>query len=483
MALSPNSPDYIGEVRAVINDLRQNYLSKQQLFQQQQQAAAQSALGYAQLNAQRENASEQSRLQEMRMSNEKLALERQYQKDDMTFQRQKNADQLDLAKFDFLKEKENNLMQQEQNSAALENEFRNAYATNDAYKINLVMDKIGAANTTTAQRTALFGNVMAGIQSKKKLEELENNVKGAPIADSIASSLAVLDPAKFATPDQYKEAVETQSSQFSTLGITDDNVRNGFSRARDAALKRGDEYIQKPVGMMVFDFNRMGELGRLEPEYQKQFEDLKKDPAAFTPTALEGLAYKRNYANSLQSLKNMDSSNVALVTQLRQTNPDLAQKDLSGYLPDLTPVQGYDAAINPDTGLLNPSVAKRQEAFINDFRTGALIQGRAPTMFSSFPMPKPEVKGGEVAVPPIKSPSRFEAVEVPGQAVIPTVATAPKISPETITGVVLQFNKDPNALYQGRPVSEVVARLQSLGIPLPGLRIPQSGIVQPAQTR
>jgi len=342
-------------------------------------------LGYAQLNAQRENASEQSRLQEMRMSNEKLALERQYQKDDMTFQRQKNADQLDLAKFDFLKEKENNLMQQEQNSAALENEFRNAYATNDAYKINLVMDKIGAANTTTAQRTALFGNVMAGIQSKKKLEELENNVKGAPIADSIASSLAVLDPAKFATPDQYKEAVETQSSQFSTLGITDDNVRNGFSRARDAALKRGDEYIQKPVGMMVFDFNRMGELGRLEPEYQKQFEDLKKDPAAFTPTALEGLAYKRNYANSLQSLKNMDSSNVALVTQLRQTNPDLAQKDLSGYLPDLTPVQGYDAAINPDTGLLNPSVAKRQEAFINISRTGALMQGGALTMFSSFP--------------------------------------------------------------------------------------------------
>jgi hypothetical protein len=57
MALSPNAPDYISQVRGVIGDLRDNYLKKQQLFQQNEQAKAQTALGYAQLAAQRDNAS------------------------------------------------------------------------------------------------------------------------------------------------------------------------------------------------------------------------------------------------------------------------------------------------------------------------------------------------------------------------------------------------------------------------------------------
>jgi hypothetical protein len=57
MALSPNAPDYIGQVRGIIGDVRENYLKKQQLFQQNEQAKAQTALGYAQLAAQRDNAS------------------------------------------------------------------------------------------------------------------------------------------------------------------------------------------------------------------------------------------------------------------------------------------------------------------------------------------------------------------------------------------------------------------------------------------
>ena len=56
MALSPNAPDYISEVRGIIGDVRENYLKKQQLFQQNEQAKAQVALGYAQLAAQRNNA-------------------------------------------------------------------------------------------------------------------------------------------------------------------------------------------------------------------------------------------------------------------------------------------------------------------------------------------------------------------------------------------------------------------------------------------
>ena len=56
MALSPNAPDYISEVRGIIGDVRENYLKKQQLFQQNEQAKAQTALGYAQLAAQRDNA-------------------------------------------------------------------------------------------------------------------------------------------------------------------------------------------------------------------------------------------------------------------------------------------------------------------------------------------------------------------------------------------------------------------------------------------
>lgn len=50
------APDYVSQVRGVINDLRQDYAQKQQLFQQQQQANANLALNYAQLEANRENA-------------------------------------------------------------------------------------------------------------------------------------------------------------------------------------------------------------------------------------------------------------------------------------------------------------------------------------------------------------------------------------------------------------------------------------------
>jgi hypothetical protein len=56
MALSPNAPDYVSQVRGIIGDVRENYLKKQQLFQQNEQAKAQNALAYAQLGAQRDNA-------------------------------------------------------------------------------------------------------------------------------------------------------------------------------------------------------------------------------------------------------------------------------------------------------------------------------------------------------------------------------------------------------------------------------------------
>jgi hypothetical protein len=56
MPLSPNSdPSLISQVREILSDSRNDYLKRQQLFQDNEQAQARIGLGYAQLAAQREN--------------------------------------------------------------------------------------------------------------------------------------------------------------------------------------------------------------------------------------------------------------------------------------------------------------------------------------------------------------------------------------------------------------------------------------------
>ena len=60
MAISPSAPDYVSQVRGILGDAREDYLKKQQLFQQNEQANANLALQYAQLAMQKDNANSEA---------------------------------------------------------------------------------------------------------------------------------------------------------------------------------------------------------------------------------------------------------------------------------------------------------------------------------------------------------------------------------------------------------------------------------------
>jgi hypothetical protein len=67
MAITPNAPDYVSQVRGILSDLQEDNLKKQQLFQQEQQQNANRALQYAQLNASRDTAAMQAGLNERQL--------------------------------------------------------------------------------------------------------------------------------------------------------------------------------------------------------------------------------------------------------------------------------------------------------------------------------------------------------------------------------------------------------------------------------
>jgi hypothetical protein len=72
---------------------------------------------------------------------------------------------------------------------------------------------------------------------------------------------------------------------------------------------------------------------------------------------------------------------------------------------------------------------------------------------------------------PIRSPSRFDTAQAGPKAVLPVAPASPGISPETISEVIAAYNTNPDGIYKGRSVREIVARLQALGVSLPGLRV------------
>jgi tRNA uridine 5-carbamoylmethylation protein Kti12 len=104
MALSPNAPDYVSQVRGIISDVREDYLKKQQLFQQQQQAGAQLALGYAQLSAQRDNQARQADLDSQRIELEGIKNQRDLEGLAYNRQRQAASDRLELDKLELIQE-------------------------------------------------------------------------------------------------------------------------------------------------------------------------------------------------------------------------------------------------------------------------------------------------------------------------------------------------------------------------------------------
>jgi hypothetical protein len=482
---SPTAPDYVSQVRGVLSDLRQDYIRKRQLDLEEQQQNAQATINFAQLANQRENQIQRNRIDELTLEQNRAqnllelskyqeAQDRQGKLDQMT---KENHERVQAQYFDTL-EKERQKKQQDSDAAALEQQFKIALAGNDTQRLAEVSQLMSVKILDESVRKGVIDNAYKALDLQRTLEQDNKNLMTAGNARDIASRLNLLNPKDY-TVDGFTKEVDKISSEFVALGNTDPKVNEYFNRVQTSVIDRGMKFRESKIGSAIMNFTDLAEQKRLEPEYQKQYDELKANPANYTGKAVQGLAYQRNKAASVQALKLKDVENVALLDQITSINPALRGQDLSRLLPDLTPNESYDGNIDPDTGLLTEGFLKSQKTWEDDLRKPSFIMGPQISPVNQMlagvlqtqgqpaqAQPAPaQPKGTEAA---IRSRSRFDTAQAPGTVTVPTAPSS--VSPETINAVVEAYNANPNGLYAGRPVREIIARLQARGVALPNLR-------------
>ena len=490
MAVSPNAPDYVSQVRGIISDLRQDYISQMQLYQNEQRFRAeqeakneanflQMAQSMAALNSQNQIARKQ--MQDNRfIAEQKIAADKQQNENDMAFKFTQEYAQSELNRQN--QEKENT-------AAALEQEFRLAESSGDQNKVDNVLNKIGQASLASAQRTQIYNNVYNTLGKMKEWEQTTNNIKTSSIAKNMINDLQNLDPSKL-TPLEYDQQKNDIVQRFSTLNNNDPILVDSFFKQQDRANVRFEDYKKSKIGEVVTNFVAQAERPNnfLSPTIQARYNELKNDPQKYTAAALQGLAFEANNEASRNTLQSIDQGNVKLLDQVAQ-NPQYAGRDFTNILPDLTPVVGYNGNIDPDTGLLTKQFVDRQKAFDDDIRRPSFILGQDLTMQQAIAKNMPplnlgganlipqgsgagrpleqkagQIVGGQqvVSTPRVQSKSRFDVAQ-PGTATIPVApkAQAIKISDATKQFIAETYQKNPNAVLNGRPIREIIAAMKA----------------------
>lgn len=497
MALSPNSPDYVSQVRGIIGDVREDYLKKQQLFQQNEQAKAQNALAYAQLGAQRDNAQRQADLDSQRIEAANIDNVRQAAQLNSQLRQKQLENDLAYGRFDLDRQKEERRLQvdrdaedKDKTAAALEQKFRLAYLGGNPNEVNNVMNEIGQSNLDRLQRVSITQNVNAGLEATRKLEEADRNLKTATPARGFIGQFATLDPAKL-NPEQYLAQAEGLREQFLDLNNTDPRVNDAFSKNYSAAVDKLNKYKESEIGSLKESFRKMAaQKTRLEPEWQKKYDDLVRSPD-YSEDALQGLMFAYNKSKAINELQGYDNRLSTISQNLINQNPGLAvtrTDDVTGEtyrtftypIPDLTPVEGYNATIDPETGRITKAAQDRIKKWEDEVTSPNFLYGQVPmirqfqTQQANAPATqptKPSEKGkstAQTAPLPFRSGSTFD-VGQPGTSVIPV---APKqqaqISPATIVMIAEAYRKDPNAVFNGRKAVDILATLKSRGYDIPG---------------
>ena len=487
------APDYVSQVRGAINDLRANYLQKQELFQQQQQAAANLQLQYAQLAQQRDNAERQNQIEMARLQASAVNQFSQQLRDQAAAARQDATQKLEEARIKLAQDREANDLQKEREAKerdktanALEAEYKIAFESNDSKKLELVEQKIAESSITTAQRTALYANVQKRLEDKRTLEQAQRNQTTMSQASSLITSIGQLDPSQM-LPSQYKTRVQELGQQFADLGNNDAKMVSGFQRAIAEAIERGNTFRQSVRGAMVENMQWLGEQrssARLSKEDQQRYDDLDKAPGGRNFANLYGLAFDLQRRASEKILSEMRNRLQDKITTMIELNPSLARKAVDPetkeetyyYLnppPDLLPVIGENGTIDPETG----EITKDTIAAIDKWEA----RNSSPTYVGMEPPIIRKLSRSQV----VANPNWRNAPPSPTASGTTTVQVPPQASPlpaDKINQIVALYNTNPNAMYAGRPVREIVARLQAQGTPLPGLGGTSTATGQP-QTR
>ena len=367
MALSPNAPDYVSQVRGIIGDLRDNYLKKQQLFQQQQQAQAQIGLGYAQLNANRENAARQADLDQTRLENQNL----QYQNDLAKYQQgltQKSFDN-DLAerKFSFdrqkelLKAKEDARARQlEENSAVMQSELEAAYSSGDPDKIQQASLRASQIMQNTAGYLKVAKSAKEAVNTQRAMERENINLNTQDQAYEIASAPMSLN-LEVMTPAELDAATQNLSASYNQLRNSDPTIRKMFqenlnnARATYSKLMADED---NSAFSSVIQLGELGELGSAQAEFNKIDAKYPEETRSMSPAyASEMKKFVLQY-NKNSALTSAEKDQIAmdnLASALVKMYPDQAVQVEGGVTwsdppPSLAADFSDDGTINPRTG-------------------------------------------------------------------------------------------------------------------------------------
>jgi len=517
--MTPVAPEYVNQVRGIIGDLRQNYLEKQKMFQQDQQFQQQLAqqkeleqtrlgLSYAQLNLQAANQNQQLQNDAMRISAAEAQNASETIRARASAQTQALNRDLEERKFKWDQLKELNTLEQknverEQDLAAsrLEDEGRIALESDDPTKLIEWTNKMAGSILNSKQRNDVYKNSMALVSTKRQLDQDRVNVKTQGQAIDLINEINFTKVDEL-SPEGLRNKIDDVTKRYSELGNRDEKLAQSLSAVTQSVAKRHDDYLKSDLAVTLGAFEDRANLGQLSSTYQKQWDALQNDPKYADDQAKTSqeyinkkrrLMFEANKAESIETLKAMDAQNIRIGERLMAQNKYLGApqvdprtgetvKDFPLAPPDLTPSVGYDGAIDPQTGKLTKIVKEANKRWVDDVQKPGFLDrpdtfmrmtqglGMAPITGQS----KEELDKTASLKPRVTSPSKFEMVQAPGTATIPTAPGAQKVqlSPETkskIADVVSLYNSNPDALYRGQPVRDVVAKLkQQLGT-LPGL--------------
>jgi hypothetical protein len=528
--MTPVAPDYVNQVRGIIGDLRENYLKKAQLSLQEQQLAQQKQLeenrlnfSYAQLNQQAANQAQAAEINTARIAAADAQNASDLIKSQAAAQAKAVERDLDERKFKWsqlkdLHEVEQKQVERDQELAAssLENEFRIALESDDPTKLIEVTNKASGSILNLKQRNDAYKNAMALVSAKRQLDQDQTNVKTQGQAIDLINEIN-FTKVDGLSPESLRNKIDDVNKRYAALGNRDERLASSLSAVTQTVAKRHDDYLKSELGTSLGEFEDRANLGQLIPDYQKKWDELQNDPKYSSEEAKSSTDYvnkkrrimfEANKAKSIETLKAMDAQNIRIGERLMAQNKYLGApqidprtgetvKDFPIAPPDLTPSVGYDGAIDPQTGKLTKIVKEANKRWVDDVQKPGYLDrpdtfmrmtqnlGMAPITGQS----KEELEKTASLKPRVTSPSKFDMVQAPGTATIPTVPGTQKaqLSPETmskVAEVVSIYNANPDALYRGRPVREIVAKLkQQLG-ELPGLgQTPESNIVNQGQNR
>ena len=337
MALSPNAPDYVSQVRGVISDLRNDYLKKQQLFQDDQQAAARNALGYAQINAQRENQALQADLDQQRIEAQKLASQATLENTLYERERQFAADEAQKERYAVEKQQKDLAIAESERKRKDDIESGRLFAmkqeaenSNDPDKILAAQAAIDNSTISGAARIQLTENLEKSMERKFKLDEMVSNRQKRPQANALILKATNLPVDRLSIEDS-SQSLNDLESQFLQLGITDDTNKQ-FATVLSQKNAQLAKLAKDTVYLGIQQLNSDGAQGNvLSPKRQETYDAIRKqypdynarmaDPDSFS--RLRGLAKDINEDTTREYLEDTKTRFMLDQKNLVEKNPSL----------------------------------------------------------------------------------------------------------------------------------------------------------------